>query len=328
MTLSQNIELSKFANDTATAQHWMSSICGLHTLDTSQKALDFQYDGIRLPTLNTTIGMIEYGANVSIDVANLKSYSLSLPISGSQTLTGRGLSTSSSNEQALIVSSTEYQELILEKECKKIQVVIPEHSMRTVLSDILDTKIEDAIIFDFQMDIKTSPKSMVWWDNILHLFKIRKHYQEFYSSPRLSSDFENIIIKSLLLTQEHNYSDHIRHTEQKDIPVYIKRVHQFIIEHYFEQVTVKDLERISGVSKSKLYDEFYYFYGASPILYLKKYRLNQVHKALLNTTAHKHISISKLAYDAGFNHLSRFSNDYREAFGELPRETLYKKMVI
>ncbi|EOC2574056.1 TPA: helix-turn-helix domain-containing protein, partial [Acinetobacter baumannii] len=46
-----------------------------------------------------------------------------------------------------------------------------------------------------------------------------------------------------------------------------------------------------------------------------------IYKILSTTGADKKVSISKLAYDWGFNHLSRFSQEYREEFGENPSET-------
>lgn len=49
--------------------------------------------------------------------------------------------------------------------------------------------------------------------------------------------------------------------------------------------------------------------------------LQQIYKILSTTGADKKVSISKLAYDWGFNHLSRFSQEYREEFGENPSET-------
>ncbi|MGE8608201.1 MAG: helix-turn-helix transcriptional regulator, partial [Acinetobacter baumannii] len=104
-------------------------------------------------------------------------------------------------------------------------------------------------------------------------------------------------------------------------PAYIRKVRNFIIEHAHEEICAEDLQRLAGVSKSKLYDEFQQYYGTSPMSYLKKYRLQQIYKILSTTGADKKVSISKLAYDWGFNHLSRFSQEYREEFGENPSET-------
>ena len=76
--------------------------------------------------------------------------------------------------------------------------------------------------------------------------------------------------------------------------------------------------------KSKLYDEFKLHYGTSPMSYLRKYRLQQIHKILSSPQVHSKVSISQLAYQWGFTHLSRFADEYKQEFGEKPSETKSK----
>jgi len=52
--------------------------------------------------------------------------------------------------------------------------------------------------------------------------------------------------------------------------------------------------------------------------------LQQIYKILSHANMNAKLSISKLAYDWGFTHLSRFSQDYKEEFGEKPSETKSK----
>ncbi len=50
------------------------------------------------------IGTISYGANVAINISNLKAYSISLPIQGRQALNIRGAHYQSDENRGLIVS--------------------------------------------------------------------------------------------------------------------------------------------------------------------------------------------------------------------------------
>jgi len=43
--------------------------------------------------------------------------------------------------------------------------------------------------------------------------------------------------------------------------------------------------------------------------------------ALTAKQGQRNLSISQLAYEWGFNHLSRFSQEYRAEFGESPSDT-------
>ena len=61
--------------------------------------------------------------------------------------------------------------------------------------------------------------------------------------------------------------------------------------------------------------------GLTPVAYIRSLRLNAVRKALQRKTSGRQRSISEIATDVGFWHLSQFSSDYRRLFGETPSET-------
>ena len=59
--------------------------------------------------------------------------------------------------------------------------------------------------------------------------------------------------------------------------------------------------------------------GVAPMAYLKKYRLEQVRRQLLEDRSSH--NVSSIAIDWGFTHLGRFSIEYRKLFGEAPSHT-------
>ncbi|WOE32489.1 MULTISPECIES: AraC family transcriptional regulator [unclassified Acinetobacter] len=324
-SLSQQVDLKHHSREADFAQNLMSTICGQHRLDTIHKnCLDFHYDGIRLPNKKMAIGTISYGAHVAINISNLKAYSISLPIYGQQALTMGGARYCSNQNKGLIVSNNDDQDLIIDKDCKKLQVVIPERSMQMVLSSLLHTSIEKPIVFNPEMDLEAEQLLSVWWKNIAHFLQLKSQYMSFYGLQMLSEDYENFIIKGLLLSQAHNYSDALRNISDQSVPSYIRKVRDYIITHAQQEICADDLHHIAGVSKSKLYEEFQFFYQMSPMIFLKKYRLQQIYNILSTSASRQRISISTLAYEWGFNHLSRFSQEYKDEFGEKPSETKNK----
>jgi AraC-like DNA-binding protein len=324
-SLSQQMNVNHYSRQADFAQNLMASICGEHRLDTSARdTLDFHYDGMRLPNRKMAIGTIRYGANVAINISNLKAYSISLPLQGKQALSIRGENYVSDENRGLIVSNNDCQELIIDRDCQKLQVVIPERSMHMVLADLLNQSIDQPIIFNPEMHIDSTQLIHAWWKNIQNFLQFNAQNNGFFGLQMLSDDYENFVIKALLLSQEHNYSAALKVHAQQQEPIYIRKVKNFIIEHAHEDIRADDLQRLAGVSKSKLYDEFQQYYGTSPMSFLRKYRLQQIYKILSHTNMSAKLSISKLAYDWGFTHLSRFSQDYKEEFGEKPSETKNK----
>ena len=96
---------------------------------------------------------------------------------------------------------------------------------------------------------------------------------------------------------------------------------EYIEDHYRETFQMEDLCRYTGVSLRTLQRSFLAYFQMSPFEYIKARRLNASRQALVVAEPSRD-QVSRIAVDNGFTHLGRFSVDYRELFGESPRETL------
>ena len=81
-----------------------------------------------------------------------------------------------------------------------------------------------------------------------------------------------------------------------------------------------DLCNSIGASRRKLQYCFQDALGINPVAYLRAVRLNAVRRELL--AGRPGASVQAVAACWGFWHLSRFSGEYRQLFGELPSQTL------
>ena len=77
----------------------------------------------------------------------------------------------------------------------------------------------------------------------------------------------------------------------------------------------------SGVSARSLHAGFRRFRDATPMGYLKNYRLAMARKAL-KAGGQGGVSVTNVALACGFTHLSKFARDYHERYGERPSDTL------
>jgi len=87
-----------------------------------------------------------------------------------------------------------------------------------------------------------------------------------------------------------------------------------------EPLSVVDLCRSAGVSRRTLEYAFQERFGLSPKAYMLARRLGEVRAEL--RLDHAGQSITGIANQWGFHHLSRFAALYRRQFGELPSETI------
>ena len=105
----------------------------------------------------------------------------------------------------------------------------------------------------------------------------------------------------------------------------IKRVKEHLAENPNESVTVSLLCSIAGVSERTLQYAFLEHYGVTPKTYLKHYRLNGVRRELWRSNPDT-TKVNDVASLWSFWHMGQFAADYRKLFGELPSETLQRKM--
>lgn len=87
------------------------------------------------------------------------------------------------------------------------------------------------------------------------------------------------------------------------------------------RISLVDLCKAAGVSKSSLYQAFYDVCGEPPIGYFYKRRMMKARSTLIHS-AHERGAVKRAALDAGFTEIGRFSVEYRRIFGESPSFTL------
>ncbi|MFC4313682.1 helix-turn-helix domain-containing protein [Steroidobacter flavus] len=99
------------------------------------------------------------------------------------------------------------------------------------------------------------------------------------------------------------------------------RARQYIDEHLDRPLTLASVCQASYVSPRALEYGFREIFGVSPIAYIRCARLSRVRRELY-FSPHSIGRVTQLAMKWGFWHLSQFSKDYYDLFGELPSVTL------
>ncbi|MFJ7797574.1 AraC family transcriptional regulator [Pseudomonas sp. NPDC096950] len=312
-------------HDPCSAQSWMETICGPHHLQVSApQRLQFQYSATVLKSMSTVLGRIQYGTDVriGIDEAQLNCYSISLPLVGQQELRlPTGLARSDVNH-GVIISPQVRQELTIAGNCSKLQVAINRDAMHKVLEELLLHPAQRPLVFEPRMSASDGAVAG-WWRMVRYLMQETGLDRGLFDEVSITRDIERALIKGLILSQPNNYSTELADSSEAAYPQYLRRACQFIRENAGEDVQLIDLERASGVSHSTLYEAFRRHCGISPTHYLKRYRLHAVRQALLEGPVRQNISAVAMGW--GFNHMGRFSSDYRKCFAEAPSDTLERR---
>ena len=134
---------------------------------------------------------------------------------------------------------------------------------------------------------------------------------------------EDAILTALLTTHDHNQSLRFEARPPDLMPRQVRLVEDYIHANFDQPIMMKDFVALTNVSARSIHYAFRKYRGYSPKALLRSVRLERARERLLDPEIRQ--SVSRIALESGFEHLSRFSGEYRKKFGELPSQTLRKR---
>lgn len=100
----------------------------------------------------------------------------------------------------------------------------------------------------------------------------------------------------------------------------IERARRYIHTNLVGALRIANVCTAAGIRSRTLEYGFREWFGVSPVSYIKALRLNHVRRLLI-APASAGRTITTIALDSGFCHLSQFAADYHKFFGESPSIT-------
>ncbi|WP_417697243.1 helix-turn-helix domain-containing protein [Psychromonas sp.] len=148
-----------------------------------------------------------------------------------------------------------------------------------------------------------------------HLLKDSDPLRLNHLTPLISSKVADLLMQTEY--QHHNLSVSQQTTQRviTDITEYIQETGNY-------PLTITELCQISNISRRALQYCFEQGLGISPIQYIRDCRLNEIRRILLSED-NQH-SITDLALNFGFFHISTFNAYYKGLFGETPTQTIQR----
>ena len=102
---------------------------------------------------------------------------------------------------------------------------------------------------------------------------------------------------------------------------------KFMHENYAEDLTIDTMCDVLRISRRNGHLAFKNLYGITPKAYVTRIRLGKVFEALFHGQVES-TQVQEVAHRHGFTHMSHFSQNYKNFFGELPSQTLLRSPVI
>ena len=247
-------------------------------------------------------------------------FAIYLPLAGAMELDARGRQFVSTPGKLIATDLSQTRLLRLHSERSHIGIAFSCKAVTRQLSEMLDMPVIHDLDLFAECDVhsgagaKLAAFGQFLWDNLANgpPDNISAHSTEYF--------FRTIMV-AMLESVPHRYSSLLERPVSPAMPRQVKRAIDYMIANMASAINVEGIAQASGVSVRSLQLAFQQFKDTTPLNYLRQLRLESVRRELVAGKRDR-ISISDVARNWGFTHIGRFSALYREAFGEMPTETL------
>ncbi len=305
------------------AREYVGNVFCPHRLTPSKRTtqLDALMHHVRVSD-HSSLNFLKYGAQVTVEPGALQDFfNVQIQLSGNvNTRCGKETENIIAGNAA-VLSPTEYVSMDWMDDSSMLIYCVDRKRVERMLSGLLCDNLHDPIVFATKMNRHT--KAGAGWLNAVNfLLGELEGNTGFLNYPGAAETFEGSLITSLLYGQQHNYSHRLLDRSAKAAPSHVKRVEAYILANAENSISIEDLARVAQVSARALFAAFRDYRGISPMKYLRKVRLENVRRDLLNHSDQR--NVTEIATAWGFLQLGRFSAQYNCAYGELPSETLHR----
>ncbi|KRR22853.1 transcriptional regulator [Bradyrhizobium lablabi] len=270
-----------------------------------------------------SVNYVAYGGSVSIDPGCLERFFLlQIPVHGAARIrtASRDIATAP-GACASLLSPTIPTRMTWESDCAQI-IVLVERRMLEQRAAALSGQPAGTVEFEPEVDL-TSAGGRALHSQISGFVDLAERLgPQRPLSPIVAADLRETLLGALLHGQRHSASDAIDRFggRAEALPPSLRRARDFLTAHADEPLDLIELAAASGVGIRALQLGFQRHFGTSISEMLRDIRLAHLNVRL--TAASAHDSITDIAFELGFTHLSRMASAYRAKFGETPSATL------
>jgi AraC-like DNA-binding protein len=140
------------------------------------------------------------------------------------------------------------------------------------------------------------------------------------AADMMLTELEQAVAVALLCVSDHNHRHLLDQTSAGAASWQVRKVESYIDANWNQSLRMEDIVAVTGASARSIFRSFAEHRGYSPMEFLKRVRLTHARDML--ASGDPALNVTDVALSCGFADLSRFSKDFRSAFGELPSTAL------
>jgi AraC-like DNA-binding protein len=270
-----------------------------------------------------TVGFLVYGAPTPLTMpATEVCYHVNLTTKG-RTFADRtdgSRATTVADTSGLVLLPDQLNTVRWTADAEQLILKIPRSRIESHLADLIGRPTGAVIDFAFSFDL-TQPPGRGLLSAVEFMARELNRPGGVADMPLARGQLESFILTQLLLAVPNPYADELSRPADAVSPGRLKPVIEYMEMKADETLTPQELARVGCMSVRTLHATFQQELGMSSMAYLRRIRLDHVRAELVNT-ARSDIRITDVAMRWGFFHPSRFAQQYRDRYGELPSDTV------
>ncbi|MFO1112354.1 MAG: AraC family transcriptional regulator [Rhodospirillales bacterium] len=140
------------------------------------------------------------------------------------------------------------------------------------------------------------------------------------TTPRVGSSFERTVLTLFLECLAANPGFAEARSAEELSALHLRLIEEWLDEHFLDPIGVEDMASVAGIGVRAVQALFRRVRNCTPMEAVVTRRLAHARNQLLAADAMT--TVTEVAYDCNFFHLSRFAARYAQTYGERPSETL------
>ncbi|MBB4428189.1 AraC-like DNA-binding protein [Bradyrhizobium sp. CIR48] len=273
-----------------------------------------------------SINYVAYGGSVGIDPGCLERFFLvQVPLTGTAYIRAGTTELDAAPERTASLLSPTIPTRMMWRDCAQA-ILLFDRRMVEQRAAALSGRASGTVEFDPVIDLE-APAGRALRGSLAELMKLAERLGP---SGRLSAvamaDWRELLLDHLLNGQRHGLSDAIQtfSGQAERLPRALRAARDHLADNAGEPLDLAQLACAAGIGIRALQLGFRRHFGLSISQMLLDMRLAGLHARLAQ--AAPDASITEIAFDLGFTHLSRMAGAYREKFGETPSATLRRRL--
>ncbi|MFH0129891.1 AraC family transcriptional regulator [Variovorax sp. VaC1] len=269
--------------------------------------------------------ILRYGCDVDIEPDALGNFVLvQMPLRGHAEIHTGGQTLQIHPGQGAVVSAHKPVRLRWHADCEQLMLKIELSRLQEVARRAFATRhSNDVGEIDFEMPLRLDDAAGTQWcrmvANLASLLPASSDSSPY--DPRWLAHCEDNLMLYLLCHRPNSVRrqhEALRIGSETTSLRQLRRAEEFMRSHLEAALSLEEVAQAAGVNRRTLALLFRRYRDLSPMEVLRNMRLDAAHEQLAR---HDGTSVTQIALDCGFSHLSRFAACYRERFGQLPRDT-------